>query len=122
MGILAKKRMLCSLRLAGLLIIAYPGNSSAGTGLYRFQVLKYFHSPSFAQSSYPSRESWVEPRITESGNMELYRPPEPVIDLLEKPSAASARRYLEWNESRMQKIINASKVLGDMILNQQQQR
>src|SRR3989339_93230 len=99
MDILAKKRMLFPLILwiAGVFLgVDYFGMRAAARE---------------KDSLFPAQELWSEIRVMPGGGVEIYRPPQPVVDFLESPSEETGKRYLQWNALRMEKIWQGQKGL-----------
>lgn len=58
---------------------------------------------------------WAEPIRMPDGRMTVYLPPKPVLAFLDAPSEESGRAYLAWQKARMEKIAQASEILGRLV-------
>ena len=117
--------MLCALTLAlcwEACAIASVDGPLAG---YGFSSLDYF-APSLIvqrpQDEFLSDSLWDEVHPLPDGGAEIYRPPGPVLDLLQAPTPEAGRRYLRWNEIRMKKIDQAQQVLKELSLQEIKQK
>jgi thiol-disulfide isomerase/thioredoxin len=54
---------------------------------------------------------WTESVTSENGQVTRHTPSPIVIDLLEDPSEANARRYLQWQREKLQKILRAQEAV-----------
>ena len=57
---------------------------------------------------------WAEPIRLPDGRFVTYVPPKAVLDFLEEPSKENARKYLEWQKLRIDKMRKAAKVLSEI--------
>ncbi|MDO8675403.1 MAG: hypothetical protein Q7K71_04730 [Candidatus Omnitrophota bacterium] len=48
---------------------------------------------------------WREPVLAPA-------PPQPVADLLDNPTPDNARRYLDWQDEKIQRVLKAQEVLA----------
>ncbi|MBU0478305.1 conjugal transfer protein TraF [bacterium] len=58
------------------------------------------------------REFWTEVTKTPDGTLTYYKPPKAVLDYITNPTEENARKYLLWNEKKMERIAEAQKVLA----------
>lgn len=56
-------------------------------------------------------EKWTESVTADNGQVTRHTPAPIVIDLLEDPSETNARRYLQWQREKLQKILKAQQVV-----------
>jgi hypothetical protein len=63
------------------------------------------------QPATPTEDLWTEHQVARDGRVSAYRPPQVLLDLLEEPSDQNARRYLDWQRLRVQKILQAQRAL-----------
>lgn len=57
---------------------------------------------------------WAEPTRLPDGRYTTYVPPRPVLEFLEKPTRENARKYLEWQSERMEKMRKAAAMLSEL--------
>ena len=57
---------------------------------------------------------WAEPIRMPDGRYTTYLPPRPVLAFLDNPTQENARKYLEWQSQRMDKIGKASAILAEV--------
>ena len=55
---------------------------------------------------------WTEVTKTPDGTLRYYKPPEAVLDFVTNPTEENAKKYLLWNEKKMERIVKAQKVLA----------
>jgi hypothetical protein len=63
------------------------------------------------QPTTPTEDLWTEHQVARDGRVSAYRPPQVLLDLLEEPSDENARRYLQWQQLRVRKILHAQRAL-----------
>jgi hypothetical protein len=96
MGLLAKERVLL------VLIFCVGAVGFAAEGPYHFDRIDYFGMTGPEEGKIDPADAWLDPG---------YRPPQVVIDLLEDPRESTARRYLQWNRERLEKIKAAQRAV-----------
>ena len=117
MDILAQKRMLFVLIMG---VCVFTGGIARADGRvmgYGFSGIDYFGLRAVdtgRAETFSSDDLWNDVKFLPGGGIEGYRPPQPVLDLLEFPSTETGQRYLEWNRLRLEKIAKAQKVLEDL--------
>jgi len=57
---------------------------------------------------------WAEPIRLPDGRYTTYLPPRPVLEFLERPTRENARKYLDWQSARMDKMRKAAALLTEM--------
>jgi len=70
-------------------------------------------TPAGAVEQSPARPEsiWAEPIRLPDGRYTTYLPPRPVLEFLENPTRESARKYLDWQAERMEKMRKAAALL-----------
>jgi len=63
-------------------------------------------------------ELWAEPSIDSSGKITSKLPPMPVMKLLAEPSEENAKKYIEWNQKRLDAISKMEKYISQVSGNQ----
>jgi len=64
-------------------------------------------------------ELWCDPQMDpNTGQISCKMPPKVVLDLLENPSQENAKKYYEWNNKRIERIIAAQKAIESLTTNQ----
>ena len=58
------------------------------------------------------REFWTEVTKSPDGNLRYYKPPKAPLDFVTNPTEENARKYLLWNNKKMERIAEAQKVLA----------
>lgn len=61
-----------------------------------------------------SESVWAEPIRLPDGRFTTYVPPRQVLEFLENPTRENARKYLEWQSERMERIRKAAAVLSEV--------
>ncbi|MBF0386647.1 MAG: hypothetical protein HQL20_02190 [Candidatus Omnitrophica bacterium] len=118
MDILAQKRMLCVVILAGLGLAGNLASADDSARKYGLSALDYFSRVKLqdaGRAEFLADELWGEASRLPGGSVEVHYPPGPVLDFLQTPNAETGRRYLRWNELRLEKIQKAQEVLNKMI-------
>jgi len=55
---------------------------------------------------------WCDPQMDPStGQVTCKMPPKTVLDLLQNPTPENAKKYLEWNQKKMEQIVKAQQVV-----------
>ncbi|MBF0593714.1 MAG: hypothetical protein HQL22_01955 [Candidatus Omnitrophica bacterium] len=117
MGLLAAKRVLCALTAAGSIFIQPEAHADGLMSMYGFSSVDYFvghTSANHAGKRFTADDLWSQVRSLSGGGTETVRPPLPVMDFLETPNPETGRQYLEWNRQRLEKIMQAQKVLESL--------
>ena len=118
MDILAQKRMLFVLIFSTLLFVDSP--ASAVFESYGFSHIDYFDANLTGNEPhdlFSTDDLWNETHDSSEGATEIYRPPKVVVQFLEQPNEENARKYIQWNTLRMDKIIRAQKILEQISSN-----
>lgn len=61
-----------------------------------------------------SESIWAEPIRLPDGRTTTYLPPRPVLEFLEKPTRENARKYLDWQGERMERMRKAAALLAEL--------
>jgi hypothetical protein len=61
-----------------------------------------------------SESIWAEPIRLPDGRYTTYVPPRPVLEFMENPTRENARKYLEWQTERLEKMRKAALMLGEI--------
>jgi hypothetical protein len=110
MDLLAQERMLFSLML--ILLSVWPGRSFAeGIFASRIEYFTAVTAKAAAADSFTADDLWSEVHQRPDGVFEVYRPPAVVTRFLQDPTPENARAYVRWNSVKMQKILQAQRVL-----------
>lgn len=62
----------------------------------------------------PTESIWAEPIRLPDGRYATYVPPRAVLEFLENPSRENARKYLDWQAARMERIRKAAALLSEL--------
>ncbi len=71
-------------------------------------------SPARTGPAAPSESIWAEPIRLPDGRTTTYVPPRPVLEFLENPTRENARKYLDWQAERMEKMRKAAALLAEL--------
>lgn len=82
---------------------------------YRLGELDYFKEEVRASLEKSSVFEWQDVVIGDDGRTKIYKPPDIVVELLERPTINNARVYLEWQRSKVQKIIQAQRMIDEVL-------
>ena len=98
-----------------ILIWILPHNLYAANP-YKLGDVDYFKDSLLS----PSKEEhktldWQEPFLNAEGKINFYTPPIAVANLLESPTDANAKAYLNWQKLKMQRIIKAQEAIDQAI-------
>jgi hypothetical protein len=71
-------------------------------------------SPARTGPAAPSESIWAEPIRLPDGRTTTYLPPRPVLEFLENPTRENARKYLDWQAERMERMRKAAALLAEL--------
>ena len=106
-----------------IFLVAFTCKSEAANP-YKLGELHYFQYPDHSNEDInevkPSFE-WQEGPISANGQINTYRPPQAMQNLLENPTLANAKAYLAWQRLKIHKIIKAQEAVDQAIIEEEKE-
>jgi len=80
---------------------------------YKLGEVDYFRHKNVGDSEAQySPFDWREPTVSLDGHVTYYTPPEPMLTLLENPTAENAKAYLSWQKMKVERILKAQEAIN----------
>jgi hypothetical protein len=91
-------------------------DAQARQGFFSQKAVSFWReeTPARTAATSPGESIWAEPIRLPDGRFSTYVPPRQVLEFLENPTRENARKYLDWQSERMEKIRKAATILSEL--------